>query len=53
MSKENYNKTNKTKLLKEFESSMSGLDEKEVKKRQSRRCVLIRQNPTLGYQKRK
>ena len=33
MSKENYNKTNKTKLLKEFESSMSGLDEKEVKKR--------------------
>ena len=33
MSKENYNKTNKTKLLKEFESSMNGLDEKEVKKR--------------------
>ena len=33
MSRENYNKTNKTKLLKEFESSMSGLDEKEVKKR--------------------
>ena len=33
MSKEKYNKMNKTKLLKEFDSSMSGLDEKEVKRR--------------------
>ena len=33
MSRENYNKTNKAKLLKDFETSMSGLDEKEVKKR--------------------